>query len=170
MARRTATVSSVSGVARFLRPLPGDPDVGADAEVDVADAQADQFGDADPGLDHQHQQRVVAAAEPGAAVGRGEQRGDLGEVEVADGVALVAFGRDRHDPRDRVRVFGMFERGEPVERVDRPEPGVAGAGAVAAVLFEVGEERADQRRVEIVDVQLERLLAGLVVREAQQQP
>jgi hypothetical protein len=33
----------------------------------------------------------------------------------------------------------------------------------------VGEEGADQRRVEIVDVQLERLLAGLLVREAEQQ-
>jgi hypothetical protein len=31
------------------------------------------------------------------------------------------------------------------------------------------EERADQWRVEIVDVQLERLLAGLLVRESQQQ-
>ena len=58
---------------------------------------------------------------------------------------------------------GMFERREPVEGVDRPEAGVAGPGAVAAVLFEVGEERADQRRVKIVDVQLERLLAGLLV-------
>ena len=101
----------------------------AGAEVDVADAQADQFGDAHPGLDHQCQQCTVAAAEPGAAVGRGEQRGDLGEVEVADGAAFVALGRDRHDPRDRVRVLGVFERGETVERVDRAEAGVAGAGS-----------------------------------------
>jgi hypothetical protein len=63
----------------------------------------------------------------------------------------------------------MFERGETVERVDRAEAGVAGAGAVAAVAFEVDEEGADQCRVEVIDVQLERLLAGLVVREAQQQ-
>jgi hypothetical protein len=38
------------------------------------------------------------------------------------------------------------------------------------VLFEVGQERADQRRVEIVDVQLTRLLAGLLICEGQQQP
>ena len=134
----------------------------ADAEVDIADAQADQFGDAHAGLDHEQQQRVVATAEPGGRVGRGQQRLDLVEVEVGDGVALMAFGRDRHHPGDRVGVLGMSERGEPVERVDRPEPGVAGPGAVAAFLFEMGEERADQRRVEIVDVQLERLLAGLL--------
>ena len=73
-------------------------------------------------------------------------------------------------PRDRLRVLGMSERGVAVERVDRPEPRVAGPGTVAPILFEMLEERADQRRVEIVDVELERLLAGLVVREGEQQP
>ena len=67
-------------------------------------------------------------------------------------------------------VLGVLQRREPVEGVDRSEPGVAGSRAVAPVVFEVVEERADQRRVEIVEVQLERLLAGLLVREAQQQP
>jgi hypothetical protein len=33
--------------------------------------------------------------------------------------------------------------------VDRREPGVAGPGAVAAVVFEVVEERADQGRIEV---------------------
>jgi hypothetical protein len=78
---------------------------------------------------------MVAPAEPGAFVGRGEQRRDLG-----DGVALVAFGRDRHQPGDRVRVLGMFERREPVEGVDRSEAGVAGSRAVTPVVFEVLEE------------------------------
>jgi hypothetical protein len=86
---------------------------------------------------------------------------DFAQVGVADGVALVAFGRDRHDPRDGVRVFGVFQRRVPVERMDRAEPGVAGAGAVAAILLQVSEERSDQRRVQVVDVQLERLFAGL---------
>ena len=112
---------------------------------------------------------MVTAAEPGAAIGRGEQRLDLLEIKVGDGVALVALGRDRHHPRDRVRVLGISERGEAVERVDRSEARVARARTVAAILFEVGEEGADQRRVEIVEVQLERLLAGLLVREAEQQ-
>jgi len=64
----------------------------------------------------------------------------------------------------------MLERSEPVEGVDRSEAGVAGSRAVAPIVFEVLEEGADQRRVEIVDVQLERLLAGPLVREAQKQP
>ena len=67
-----------------------------------------------------------------------------------------------------MRVLGVLERRETVERVDRAEAGVAGARSVATVAFEVGEERADQRCVEIFDVQLERWLARLFVREAQQ--
>jgi hypothetical protein len=66
-------------------------------------------------------------------------------------------------------MLGMFERSEAVERVDRPEARVAGARTVAAIAFQMGEKGADQRRVEVVDVQLERLLAGLGVREAQKQ-
>ena len=60
-----------------LASLALDPDVAAGAEVDVADVQAGQFGDAQPGLDRQRQQRVVAAAVPGSAVRRGKQGVDL---------------------------------------------------------------------------------------------
>ena len=140
--------------------------MGAGAEVHVADAQAGELGDTHAGLDHEHQQGVVAPPQPGAAVGRGEQRFDLVEVEVGDDAALIAFGRDCHHPGDGVGVLGVLERREPVEGVDRPEPGVAGPRAVAPCLLEMVEERADQRRVEIIDVELERLLAGLVVGEA----
>jgi hypothetical protein len=47
---------------------------------------------------------------------------------------------------------------------------MARAGAVAANLFEMVEELGDQLSVEIGEVQLERLLAGLLVDEAEQQP
>ena len=158
------------GRGALLSALARYPDVGAGAEVHVADAQAGELGDTHAGLDHEHQQGVVAPAQPGARVGRGEQRLDLVEVEVGDDAALVALGRDRHHPGDGVRVLGVLQRREPVEGVDRPEPGVAGPGTVAPCLLEMVEERADQRSVEIVDVELERLLAGPLVGEAEQQP
>ena len=44
--RRTATVSAVSVAQRSLRPFPIDADVRAGAQADVADAQADELGDA----------------------------------------------------------------------------------------------------------------------------
>jgi hypothetical protein len=59
----------------------------------------------------------------------------------------VAFGWDLNHPTDARGVLGMPQRGVPVERVDRREARVAGPGAVASFVFEVVEERADQRRV-----------------------
>ena len=67
-------------------------------------------------------------------------------------------------------VLRVAQRGVAEQRVDRGQARVAGAGAVAAVALEVVEERADQRRVEIRDVEPVRLLAGCVLGEAQQQP
>ena len=51
-------------------------------------------------------------------------------------------------------VLGVAQRGVAEQRVDRGQPGVAGADAVAALVFEVVEERADQRRVEVGEVEL----------------
>ncbi len=82
----------------------------------------------------------------------------------------MAFGRDLEHTRDRVGVFGVSQGGVAVERVDRCEPLVAGPGAVPALGLEVIEERADQRRVQVGEVELGRLLAGLPVCVAQQQP
>jgi hypothetical protein len=162
-------VSGVSVVARSFRPFPLARTC-ACGEGDVTDPQADQFGDPQPGLDRDQQQRVVATAVPAGGVRRGEQRFDLGGVEVVDGVSLVAFGRDREHPADRVQLLGVFERCELVERVDRRQAVVAGPWAVAAVLFEVGEERADQRCVEVIDAQIARVLAGRGRGECEQQP
>ena len=52
----------------------------AGAEVDVAAGQAGQLGDAQPGLDGEQQQRVVAAAGPGAAVGAASSASISGSV------------------------------------------------------------------------------------------
>jgi hypothetical protein len=59
---------------------------------------------------------------------------------------------------------------EAEQRVDRGQPGVAGADAVAAVVFQVVEEGADQRRVEVGDLERGGLPAGLAGCEGQQEP
>jgi hypothetical protein len=76
---------------------------------------------------------------------------------------LVALGGDRHHPGDRLGVLGVLQGGVSVEGVDRRQAVVACAGTVAAIGFEVGEKCADQRRAQIVEVQLVGLLAGLLV-------
>ncbi len=126
----------------------------------VADAQADQLGETQAGLERELQERVVAAAEPASAVGGGQQRFDLFRAELGEAVLPVAFGRDREHARDRGGLLGVHESRVAVEGVDRGQAGVA-AGAVAALAFEVLEEGADQRRVEVGELELAGLLAGL---------
>ena len=53
--------------------------------------------------------------------------------------------------------------------VDRGESRVAGAHAVVAFDLEVFEERADEHRVEVLEGQLGRRLAGALLGEVQQQ-
>ena len=46
---------------------------------------------------------MVAASEPGGAVGSGQQRVDLGGGEEADDGAIAASGRDGQHPADQLR-------------------------------------------------------------------
>jgi hypothetical protein len=112
---------------------------------------------------------VVAPARPGRGVAGCEQRGEFGLGEVADQVALVPFGRDGEHALDRCRVLGMTQGRVGEQRVDRCQPVVAGADAVVPVVLEVVQERGDERGVQIGDVQLAGLLAGLPGGELQQQ-
>jgi len=57
-------------------------------------------------------------------------------------------------------VFGVPEGGVAKQRADRGQARVAGADSVAALVLEVIQERADQRRLEIVDIQIVWRLAG----------
>jgi hypothetical protein len=54
--------------------------------------------------------------------------------------------------------------------VDRREAGVAGCGAVAPVVVQMIQERANRRRVQVIDREAERRLVGLMRGEQQQQP
>ena len=139
-------------------PVAGD--VAAPARLNVADVERCDLGGAQPGLDREHQQGVVASAGPGRAVRCGEQRIDLCFVEERDERSVGAFGWDREHALDVVGVLGVAQGGVSVERVDRRQPRVAGPGAVARVGLEVIEERGDRGRVEIGDVEHRRFSAA----------
>jgi len=142
-------------------------DVRSSTEVNIASGQTRQFGCAQAGLGGKQDQAVVAPTDPGGSVGGGEQRVDLGFGEVGDQGAVKALGRDREHALDDRGVLGVAQRGEAKQRVDRGQPRVAGPGAVVAVVLEVVQERRDQRRVEVTEVQRRRLRSGLLVGEAQ---
>jgi len=94
---------------------------------------------------------------------------DFVAVEESDERAVGAFRWDREHALDVVGVLGMSQRGVSVERVDRREPGVAGACAVAAFGLEMVEERGDGCGVEIGDVERRRFAAAACGGEPQQQ-
>jgi hypothetical protein len=66
-------------------------------------------------------------------------------------------------------VLGVTEGGIAEYGADGGEAGVAGARAVVPVAFEVVQEAADQRRVQVGDVELARLLPGAPGGERQEQ-
>ena len=109
---------------------------------------------------------MVAAADPGVAVGRGQQRVDLVVGEERHELSVGAFGRDGQHPLDQRGVLGVAQRGVGEQRVDGGESVVAGAHAVVALAFEVIEEGADQHRVEVLERELRRRLAGAALGEA----
>jgi hypothetical protein len=144
--------------------------VGAGGERDVLAVEGDQFGDPQSGLDRQREHGVVATAGPGGLVAGFKQRIDLGVGEVGEQVALGSFRWDREHPLDRGGVLGVVQGEVGEQRVDRRESVVAGRGRVVALVFEVLEERGDQRRVEVGDVELAGWGAASLGGEAQEQP
>ena len=75
-------------------------------------------------------------------------------------VVLEALVGDLEHAADQFGAVGNPQRRVVEERVDRGQTGIAGANAVATFGFEVGEERGDRRRVEIVERELDGCLAG----------
>jgi hypothetical protein len=112
----------------------GAGDVGSGAQECVGPGEGGELGDPQPGLDGERQQRVVAPPGPGGGVGGGEQRGGFGFGEVGDELAVGPLGRDGRDALDDGGVVEVAQGREAEQRVDRGQPGVAGADAVAAVV------------------------------------
>src|SRR4051812_17125343 len=96
---------------------------------------------------------MVATADPLSTVGGGEQSLGLGAIEERDDGWLEALRWDGEHACDEGGVFGMAQRGEPEQRVDRGQAGVSTLSAVAASVFEMLEKRADGGGVEIVELQ-----------------
>jgi hypothetical protein len=76
--------------------------------VHVAAGQVCQLRDPQAGLHVQHDQRVVASADPGHTVRCGEQGVTLVRAEEADDAAGGAFAGDGKDTLDRRGVLGAI--------------------------------------------------------------
>jgi hypothetical protein len=111
---------------------------------------------------------VVAAAGAGRAVGGAEQGGGLIFGEPGDQGLVGALGGDGQDAGDEGGVLGVAQRRVAERGVDRGEPRVAGADAVAAVFLQVVQERGDGGSVHVGEVEAGRLLSGAAGGECEQ--
>ena len=168
-ARRSVSAGLVSGTARSFRPFPWQR-TWRRRRGDVAAVQAGELGDPQAGLDGEQQQGPVAPACPAGLVRRGEQRVDLGGGQEGDDPLVGPLGRDRQHPLDERGVLGVAQGGVAEQRADRGQPHVAGPGAVAPLVLEVVQERADRGGVQVGQVELGGHLAGALVHEGEQQP
>ena len=125
------------------------PQVRAAPDHEGLDPEPGELRAPESGLDGDEQERVIAPSGPCAAIGRSEERVDLGAYEEADGTALEPLVRHCQDALDQSGVLGLLERGVPEEGANGGEPDVAAPRGVAAFVLDVVQEGADQRRVEI---------------------
>ena len=125
----------------------------AGTEVDGVPVEADQLGEAQARLGREQQQGVIAAAEPRRPIGRGEDRLDLGARQEVHLSLVVALARYREHALDQRAVRRLLERHEPEEGADGGQAQVAGLDAGTALRLEIGQECADERRIQIVERQ-----------------
>ena len=144
--------------------------VGAVAQVGVGAGEAGQFAGAQARGDGGQQQGVVAAACPGAGIGRLQESGDFLLGQVGDDGGPEPLAGDGQDAGDVVGVLGVLRGGVGEHRVDGGQPQVPGPDGVAPLVLEVVEETGDQRRAEVGEVEFRGCLALLGGGEQQQEP
>ena len=144
-------------------------DVRTSAEIEIADDQAREFREAQAGLECKKQQSMVPTASPGRAVRRREECHQFSTVQECDEGPFESLRRDGQDALDVGRVLGVLEGRVAEEAVDSGESDVARADAVLAVPFEMLQEDADERRVDVREVESRGRLASPLVGERDQQ-
>ena len=143
--------------------------MGAHAQRHVPPLEARQLGNAQAGLHGHQQQGVVAAAEPGVEVGRGQHGGDLRPRQEGDQAPGVALPRDGQHPVDLRGVGRLLEGRIAEEGADRGEPEVAAAGGDPPPRLQVVQEGGDQRGIERREGEAGRRRVQVLVREAEQE-
>ena len=119
----------------------------ASAQADVVTSKGAELCVAQAGLHGDKKQRVVAAAYPGAAVGRRDERCRLLFGQELDHRALVALVRDCEDLLALQGARRLCVRKEPEEAAHCGEAGVASPRHAAALALKVIEEGDEEWRV-----------------------
>jgi hypothetical protein len=126
----------------------------ASAQMDIAETEADQFRRPQARLRRKRQQSVVAPPGPSRAVRCVQQRIQFRLSEEGNKLSVKALAGNSEQALDDGGMLWMPKRRVPEQRTDGGEPGITGAGTIFPLLFKVVEAGADERRIQIADVQL----------------
>src|SRR5262249_49607472 len=96
---------------------------------------------------------MIPSSKPCRPVGYGKYGLDLCARQEMHLTLVMAFARDRKDPLDESTAGRLLEGHETKEGADSSKAQVACPNAGAALLLEVFEKLADERRVQIVEHQ-----------------
>jgi hypothetical protein len=123
----------------------------AGAEVDGVPVEVDQLGKAQAGLGRKQQQGMITTSEPCRAIWGGENRFDLGPRQEMHLALVMTLAWYRQDALDQGAVSRLLERYEPEEGANGCQTQVARLDAGASRRLEISQERADKRRIKIVE-------------------
>ncbi|HEY5149758.1 MAG TPA: hypothetical protein VIJ23_08035 [Mycobacterium sp.] len=122
---------------------------GAPVEQYVSYPQTGDLRNAGAGVVERGEHDGITVTVPGASVGCVQDRGDLCTGQVAqDGPIETLAGDGQHSLRDR-EGRGVADGRVAHKGVDRGQPGIAGADAVAALGFQVIEEVQHERSIQV---------------------
>jgi len=135
----------------LLAPLALTPDVGSRARQNIAAAEADEFRDSQPCLQRHEKECMVATSYPCGWNGRGQQGIHPSPIQKLHRSSHMALGRHGQDSLAMKQVRGLVHGYEPEEGSDRGKTGIAAAGAVVALRFNMSEEVADSDDIYVLD-------------------
>jgi len=140
--------------ATLFSAFPEAAHVSAGPQHDVLAVQANQLGNPQTCLDTNQKEGAITTPQPSGRIRNREQRVDLFPVEKLDRASFVAFIGHRQDALAMQRKRGFFQSYVVKEGVDGSEARIPRARAVFAGGFQVVEEKANKRRIEILDAKL----------------
>ena len=113
---------------------------------------------------------MIAAPCPCRAVGRVDDRGDFCPCEEAKDAPVKPLHGDGEHALNGRKGWRALERGELQERADGGEAGVSCARAVSTIALEMSEKSKNERRVDVDERKLGRLLAHPIACVPKQKP
>jgi hypothetical protein len=144
-------------------------DAGASLQDGIADTNAGELGDPGPGVVQRGEHDPIAVAAPPIRRWCVEDRLDLSFREKPEQRLIEPLHRDREYALDARQGGRIFECREVHERSDRRQARIATANGVLAIPLKVIEEGEDERRIDVLQIEVFRRLAGVLMRKLQQQ-